>query len=138
MKAYSEKLSPKQQQAVLALLTQPKLDEAAKSVGVSAVTLWRWTKRPEFQEEYRAARRQVVEGALAGLQQVAAEAVEALRRNLQSGVPSVEVRAALGILGQALRATELLAVEERLDALERQLEAGEELERRRRTPGGTR
>jgi hypothetical protein len=35
--------------------SKPNLEKAAASLGISAVTAWRITKTPEFQEEYRAA-----------------------------------------------------------------------------------
>lgn len=41
-------LTPKQVQAVAALLTHPSLTEAAKAVGVSDDTLHRWLKTPHF------------------------------------------------------------------------------------------
>src|SRR5216683_3059200 len=63
-------------------------------------------------------RRQVVEQAISQLQQAASEAASALRRNLTCGVPSVEVRAALGVLEQSVKAVELLDLEERVQMLE--------------------
>jgi transposase-like protein len=125
MKGHSGKLSRKQEQAIAALLEQPTLEAAARAIGVADVTLWRWMKQPEFANEYRTARRQVLETALAQLQQTARAAAEALRRNLTCGNPSVEVRAALGVLEQAVKAAEWLDVEERLAQLEAQL-AGEQ------------
>ena len=118
MKGHGEKLSRKEEQAIVALLQQPTLQAAAASVGVSDVTLWRWLQQPDFQARYRAARRQLVEGALANLQQATSEAATTLRRNLTCGVPSVEIRAAVAVLDQAVKAVELLDLEERVQALE--------------------
>jgi hypothetical protein len=121
MKGHGEKFSRKQELTILALLQQPTIRAAAQAAGVSDVTLWRWLQQPEFRTRYRAARRQVVEGALASLQQATSEAAATLQRNLTCGVPSVEIRAAAAILEQAVRAIELVDLEERLERLEAQL-----------------
>ena len=56
--------------------------------------------------------------ARSSLQTASIVALGALKRNVACGVPSVEVRAAAILLEQSLRATELAAMEARLDALE--------------------
>ncbi len=118
MKAQSAKLDRKQELAIVALLQEPTVEAAAQRAGVSPVTLWRWMQQPEFTERYRAARRQVLEQAIAQLQQASGEAVETLRRNLTCTVASVEVRAALAIIDQAVKGAEVLDLETRIAALE--------------------
>src|SRR6266851_1513950 len=118
MMGHGEKLSRKQEQAILALLQEPTVVAAASACGVGEATLARWLRLPAFQREYRALRRQVVEQAISQLQQAASEAASALRRNLTCGVPSVEVRAALGVLEQSVKAVELLDLDERVQMLE--------------------
>src|SRR6266536_2429950 len=118
MKGHGAKLGRMEEQSILALLTHATIPEAASACGVSESTLWRWLQQPDFQTRYRAARRQVVEGALANLQQATSEAATTLQRNLTCGVPSVEIRAAVAILDQAVKAVELLDLEERVEALE--------------------
>jgi hypothetical protein len=118
VKGHGEKLERKQELAIVALLQQPPVEEAATAVGVAPVTLWRWLQQPDFGEQYRAARRQVLEHAVTQLQQAASEAVGTLTRNLTCGVPSVEVRAAQAILDQAARGLEVLDLEARIAALE--------------------
>ena len=103
---HGEKLSRKREQAVVALLEQPTFEQAAAVVGVNEKTLRSWLKLPQFQAEYRAARRQIVDGAILRLQQLATGAVLALSRNLTCGTPSVEVRAAQAILQHSIRAIE--------------------------------
>lgn len=122
MIGHGEKLGRRQEQAIAALLTKPTVGEAAEACGIGVATLLRWMCLPGFQEEYRTARRQVIEQAVAQLQQVATDAVATLRRNLSSGVPSVEVRAAVAVLDQAFRGTELLDLDARLAAIEAQLD----------------
>ena len=71
-----------------------------------------------FQGVYRAARRQVLEAALSSLQEAAAAAVEALRRNLRCRKPSVEVQASRAILDYSMRSVEMLELEDRVRQLE--------------------
>src|SRR5215210_1052170 len=73
-----EELSPQQEGAIVALLSDPGLTGAAKSAGVGKATLWRWMQKPAFREAYRRARREAVEQARARLQQASGEAVQAL------------------------------------------------------------
>ena len=120
MKGHGEKLERRQEQAIAALLAHPTIPAAATACGVGEATLWRWLQQPDFRAAYREARRQVVEVAIAGLQQATGEAAEALRRNLTCGQPGAEIRAALGILGQAIKGAELLDLAERVAALEEQ------------------
>lgn len=120
MKGHGEKLTRKQEQAIAALLSKGTVKEAASECGISEVTLWRWMQLAEFQAHYRAARRQVVERAVGELQAAAGEAVEALKRNLHCEQASVEIRAAQIILEQAVRGVELMDLQERIEALERQ------------------
>lgn len=124
MKGHGEKLSRKQEAAIAAPLACPTIGEAATQAGVGEVTLWRWLKRPQFQAGYRLARRRVVEAAIGRLQHAATEAVATLQRNLTSGAPSVEVRAAKAILDQATKAIELMDLVERVEVLEQR--AGDE------------
>ncbi len=126
MKAHGEKYTRHNERAIAPLLQAPTILQAAGQVGVSESTLIRWMHDPVFAEEYRAARRQVVENALAQLQQATGEAAATLRRNLTSGVASVEVRAAMAILDFALKALEWADLESRIARLEAEGEAREE------------
>ncbi len=123
MTGHGNKLSRKQEQAIAALLALPTIPEAATKAGVNERTLWRWLQLPGFQSAYRAARRQVVESAIGTLQQATSEAVDALRRNLTSGAPSVEVQAAKAILDLSTKAIELMDLSERVEALEQETAA---------------
>jgi hypothetical protein len=55
MKGHGSKFGRKKEQAIVALLTQPNIEEAAKSIGVAPNTLLRWMKEPEFEKGYRQA-----------------------------------------------------------------------------------
>jgi len=57
MSASVSKLTPKQEQAMLALLTNQGVDNAARAVGIAPRTLYRWMNEPLFDKAYRKARR---------------------------------------------------------------------------------
>lgn len=115
------KLTPRQEQAVAVLLGVPDHAQAAALIGCGVSTLRRWLADPAFQAAYRAARRAVVEQAVAQLQRASGEAVAALHRNLNAPRPGDQIKAALGILDRAARGVELIELAERLAALERRL-----------------
>jgi hypothetical protein len=120
MKGSGEKLSHKQEKAIAALLSEATVTSAAEKAGIGEVTLYRWLKLPEFRATYREARREVVEKAVAQLQQSSWAASTTLVRLLGSGSDSIRLRAAQTILDQANKGIELLDFEERLSALEQQ------------------
>ena len=124
MKGHGEKLSRKKEQAISALITEPTIPAAAEQVGVNAVTLWRWLQLPNFKEEYRKARREAVSQAVAKLQRVSGEAVEALAdvMNNKRAPASSRVQAARAVLELAIKAIEMEDLESRLAALEEDME----------------
>jgi hypothetical protein len=122
MTGHGEKLTRKQEQAIGALLSEQTLGAASEQAGVSEATLRRWLKVPEFLAAYREARRQVMEKAIAQLQESSWAASTTLIRLLGSGSDSIRLRAALAILEQANKGLELIDFEERLAALEEQTE----------------
>src|SRR5438128_6187433 len=74
MSGFGEKLGRKKEAAVLALLSSRNVEEAARAAGVTARTLFRWQKEPEFDAAYREARRAAVSQANARIQQAAGAA----------------------------------------------------------------
>ncbi len=121
MKVQQGKLSRVQERAIAALLQESTVEAAAKSAGISERTLRRWQILEPFQTAYKAARRSLVDSALSKLQQATGEAVATLRKNLECGQSATEVRAALAILDTAIKGTELMDVEERLQDLEKRI-----------------
>lgn len=124
-RGHGEKLDRKKQSAIAALLTHPTIEKAAIAVGISEVTLWRWLQLPEFSTAYQEARDQVLAQTLSLLHKATGGAVATLVRNLKCGTPSVEVRAAIGILDQTFKAKELLEMEARLKSVESLLDKTE-------------
>jgi hypothetical protein len=115
-----KKLGRKMEAAVAALLAEPNHRAAAARAGVAESTLHRWLRdEPGFAAAYRSARRAVVEHAVAQLQALTGDAVARLRANLTCGTPHAEIRAAVAILGHALRGVEVLDVLARLAELEK-------------------
>ena len=125
MKGHGTKFSRKMEAAVAALLTQPNVDAAARTGGISVATLMRWQKEPEFQKAYREARRAAFSQSIARLQQGAtAAATTMLKLMLDAGTPaSVRVRAAECVMNHATKAIELEDIEVRVTELERAAEA---------------
>jgi hypothetical protein len=126
----SEKLpgamgSRRQEQLIVALLEHPTLEKAAAAVGVSGVTLWRATKKSEFAEAYRKARREAFSQSVARLQHASNAAVGTLLRVMtdREAPAASRVRAADVILQTALRGMEMEDIEARVSELERVTEA---------------
>ena len=108
------------EEAVVAMLQHPSTEKAAASIGVTAVTLWRWTKTQAFQEAFRKARRETFAQAIARLQQASSAAVSTLLKvmvDVNSPAAS-RVRAAGYVLEHALHGMELEEIDVRLSRLE--------------------
>jgi hypothetical protein len=125
MQPSSEKLTPKQERALVALLDYGEIKEASRVADVSDVTLWRWLQLPAFQTRYRAARRQLVETAIAQLQSDCTIAVRVLREVAEDreAPASSRVSAAKTIIEQSVGAIQLIDLQERIERLESLLEA---------------
>ena len=121
MRGHGTKFSRKMEETVAALLTQPNVDAAARSVGISVATLMRWQKVPEFQKALREARRAAFGQAIARLQQMSGATVATLGKMMvEQGAPaSTRVRAAEAIINHAAKAIEMEDIEARVTELER-------------------
>ncbi len=123
MQVVEEKLTPKQERALVALLNCGETKRAAELSGVNESTLWRWLQLSDFQSRYRAARRQLVETAIAQLQSDCTIAVRVLREVAEDkeAPASSRVAAAKTILEQSIGAIELMDLQERVEMLEKTL-----------------
>ena len=117
---HGEKWSRKKDAAIVALVTEPTIADAAKKAGISHATLHKWLKVKEFKDAYMQARREAVSAAISRLQQTATEAVDALRdvMNDTESPASARVSAARSILEIAIKAIELEDLEARVAELE--------------------
>src|SRR5216683_906172 len=78
MKGHGTKFGLKQEQAIIALLTQRNVDEAARATGIAPNTLLRWMKEPEFDAALRKARRLAYSQSIGRLQQASSVAATTL------------------------------------------------------------
>lgn len=126
-----KKLTPKQQRAIEALLTEPTVQAAADAAGVSKATIFRWLGDSVFAEVYKDLRGQLLESTLTALQQASGDAVKVLREvmNDSTAKGSERVSAARCTLEMALRSREILETAERLADLEARLNAQPGLKR---------
>lgn len=105
-----------------ALLSTSSISEAAKQAGVGEATVYRYLRDETFKNEYRNARRDVVENTVGRLQGASAQAVETLTKNLDCGNPSAEIRAAQIILETSYKGIELIDLQMRVEILEAEQE----------------
>jgi len=121
MSGFSEKLSPKQEAAVLALLSARNVEEAAKVVGVTPRTLYRWQKEPSFDAAYQAAKRAAYGQSIARLHHLSGAAVSTIGKVMLDPAtpPATKVRAADSVLEHTEKAIQLEGIEARLAELER-------------------
>jgi transposase-like protein len=120
MIGHGAKFGRKKEQAVAALLSQRSIEDAARAIGISARTLRRWLKMPEFCEFYRQARGETLTQATARLQQASGPAATTLLKVMvDPNVPaSSKVRAAQCVLERAQKGFELEDLEMRIARLE--------------------
>ena len=121
MVGHGAKFGHKMEQAIAALLSHRNVEEAARAVGISANTLLRWTKEPEFDAAYREARRTAFSQSIARLQDASGAAVTTvLKIMLDLNAPAgTRLRAAEVVLEQATKAIEMEDIEARVAELER-------------------
>jgi hypothetical protein len=127
MKGHGNKFGRKKEAAIAALLVEKNQAEAARVVGIDLSTLKRWLRLPEFIQEYRRARWEVVEQAYARVQQnTPAAASVLLKLMVDPATPaSGRIRAALGTFGLAREALDL-DIETRVAELEKNIEASKQ------------
>jgi hypothetical protein len=106
--------------AILALLQHSTLEKASEAVGVHAVTLWRWSRKPEFQQALLKARQEAFSQSIARLQQSANMAVGTLLRIMtDSNAPTgSRVRAADCVLSRSEKGLLLEDLRMRIEQLE--------------------
>jgi hypothetical protein len=114
-------LRPKQNEAILALLTNRSVEDAARAVKITPRTLYRWQEEPLFDKAYRKARRAAFGQGTARLQQAPNAPVSTLLKIIldQNVSVSTGVRAADLVLAHGAKAIEVEDVEARITELER-------------------
>ena len=120
MVGHGAKFRQKMEQAIAALLSHRNVEEAARAIGISANTLLRWTKEPEFEAACREARRTAFSQSIARLQDASGAAVTTvLKIMLDLNAPAgTRLRAAEVVLEQATKANEIEDIEARVAEIE--------------------
>jgi hypothetical protein len=123
-------LSPRQERAVLAMLSTPTIARAAEAVGVDESTLHRWLKDHEFVRALRGARASAFDQAVTLTHRYATSAVQVLLKVMaDAGAPyTSRVAAAVALLRFAREGVLLDDLTQRVENLEAAAE-------RRPTPG---
>ena len=115
-----DKLTPKQERAVAALLTEHSVERAAASAKVGTRTIYRWLGEPDFAAAYRRARRKAFGQAIALTQRYAPLAVNTLAKVMMddSAPHNAKVRAAATMLKFGRDGIELDDLAARVEELE--------------------
>ena len=124
MADFNGKPGRKQEEAIVALLTNRSIEEAARASNTPARTLYRWLKEPEFDAAYRAAKRAAYRQAIARLHQLSSAAVSILGKVMLDATapPATRVRAVDSILDHTAKAIEIEDIDARVSELERAAE----------------
>ena len=113
-------LSEKQNRAILALLAGDSVSAAAKRVGISRATLYRWMQDNDFQREHYKARRNSFSAAVGRLQRMADKSLKHLEKVIRNDKTPAHSRvSAIRLnLEYAWRGLELEDMDIRVGALE--------------------
>ena len=120
----TEELTPKQVQAVQALMTCPTITKAAKAAEVGERTLHTWLGEPAFRAALNRAESQALDDAARHLVSLAEKALSVVAdiMNNKKTSATVRLRAAGVILDQLLKLYELRNLAQRVELLERQVQ----------------
>jgi transposase-like protein len=124
-KGHGSKFGRKKEEAIAALRSQRSVEEAARVAGISAQTLYRWMKIPEFEAAYSEARQALFGQAVGRLQQAAGAAVTILLKVMYDSGASrtARLKAADRVLGHTKITGGMEAIGPRLRAVKRTREA---------------
>lgn len=113
-------MTPNQQRALQALLTQPNKKAAAEAAGITPRTMTSYLADPDFQKEYKKAFGQLVQDATRQAQQSLSPALSALLDIVKDEEEnsSARIAAARSLLEYGLRLTEFSDILAELEAVE--------------------
>ena len=111
------------EQVIAALLATSSIREAAAVANCHENTVAKLLQKPEFADQYKIARQELLRSTLDKLQAINAQAVECLATVMSSAKSpaSAKVSAARTTLEMSLRIIEIVDVTERLAAIEREV-----------------
>lgn len=134
-RGHGDKRPQKEHAAIIALLTNSNIPQAAKAANISDTTLWRWLQQDDFREKLREAQSRIFDDALGKLQSATTRAVECLMKNLDSPNAWASVQSARAIIHYGLKSREKFDLEQRLAKIESALEAKRVAEQNQRLFG---
>lgn len=112
-------LKPKQEQLLMAMLSEPSFEEAVRKAGIARTTAFRYKKDPIFMDEFRKLKKEMIETTTAKLQLASNTAVESLFEVSQSSKSDLaRVQASKTILEFAYKGYELEDISERIRRIE--------------------
>ena len=119
MRDIQAKLSSKQENAIIALLTESTIKQVAETVGVGESTVYRWLQEDEFNQAFREARKRAFSKSLSALQQAYSCAVGTLKIIMENvdASPNSRVTAAKTVIEMAFKAYELEDLSLELDEI---------------------
>lgn len=116
-------LSSGQQRAIVALLSERTVAEAAEQARVGERTIWRWLADPAFKAALVTAEGEMIDVATRRLLALQAGAIEMVERIMldEAAGAHVRLRAAQALIDYLLKLRELRNIEARLARLEAEL-----------------
>jgi transposase len=104
--------------AIVVLVSCSSYAEAAKELGVSVPTVYKWLGDPEFSAKLEATRNQIVSDSISKLKTHTTKAADTLALLLDDDNPQIRRGVSNDILNHVLKFIELKELEARLKALE--------------------
>jgi predicted DNA-binding transcriptional regulator AlpA len=128
LKDNNTNLTPKHEKAIMALLTEPTIRQAADTTGIGETTLFRWMQDKDFIEAFKEARRMAFSQAISRLQQVSTQAVNTLLEVMsnEEAPATSRVSAAKTVLEMSIKAFETEDLSDRVEEMERYIEESRE------------
>jgi arginine/lysine/ornithine decarboxylase len=116
-------LTPKQEKAIAALISEPTILLAAEKTGTSEATMHRWLREESFNKAYKESRRALISQTITILQQTTNEAVRTLRSVMtdENAPASSRVTAASKLLEMTFKGYEIYDMADRFDEIEQRL-----------------
>lgn len=109
---------------ITALLAHGTIAAAAKAADISHATAYRWLAQGPVKDAYAEARRELMRAAMSKLVAAVTQAVDTLVACMDPEIaPAIRVQAAQALLANALKAQDVLELDARLTAIERQQQA---------------
>jgi len=113
--------------AVYTIISTPTIKQAAGIIGVTEKTVHKWLNEPAFAREVQEAQEAATRNAVRRIMSTVDNAVSTLETIMQDATAATapRVTAAAKLLDSALRAYDMIDIQNRLDAIERKIGNGQ-------------